>query len=465
MKKFLFVLCAIIIGLSAHAQNFNKEINLNTGFSKTTVNDTIHFTLMPPYYNGYIAIAATNGKQFTIDWGDGSEIETKTGTGNLEEISHNYGYDTIDYTVTITGITADCLFPKLFFHQIFSLIDLDVSACKSLESLTFDECRNIHSLDLSNNKALKYLGCSQMPISSLDLSSNKALTILGCSQTQITSLDLSNNPALMQIDCHRSQINSLDLGNNTALETLYCWESKITSLDLRNNTALVNLWCSNNYISSLELGSNTTLMDLVVCENNQLPLSNLYNIAQKLNNSQQVFLGRQTLPSQTVEINEPVDYSDQKEFGGIATVFTVQKDGVPATSSDYTILDGIFTFKTHGNYKIIMTNAAIGYDTEVVVNFIVPLGISKHPQDEINVIVYPNPTTGELIIENGSLNLIQGKIENVEVFDVYGRKISSHHLIISSSHHKINISHFPAGVYIVKILTEEGVFVKKIIKK
>jgi len=35
MKKFLFVLCAIIIGLSAHAQNFNKEINLNTGFSKT----------------------------------------------------------------------------------------------------------------------------------------------------------------------------------------------------------------------------------------------------------------------------------------------------------------------------------------------------------------------------------------------------------------------------------------------
>ena len=42
----------------------------------------------------------------------------------------------------------------------------------------------------------------------------------------------------------------------------------------------------------------------------------------------------------------------------------------------------------------------------------------------------PNPTTGELKIENGEL-----KIENVEVFDVYGRKLKSHHLITSSTSH------------------------------
>jgi len=37
MKKKLLALCAIIVGLSAHAQNFNKEINLKTGFTKSTI--------------------------------------------------------------------------------------------------------------------------------------------------------------------------------------------------------------------------------------------------------------------------------------------------------------------------------------------------------------------------------------------------------------------------------------------
>jgi len=37
MKNILLTICAIIIGLHAHAQNFNKEINLNTSFSKGIV--------------------------------------------------------------------------------------------------------------------------------------------------------------------------------------------------------------------------------------------------------------------------------------------------------------------------------------------------------------------------------------------------------------------------------------------
>ena len=76
------------------------------------------------------------------------------------------------------------------------------------------------------------------------------------------------------------------------------------------------------------------------------------------------------------------------------------------------------------------------------------------------ITVTPNPTTGELRIDNGQLT-----IDNVEVFDVYGRKLSSHHLITSSSHHLINISHLPAGLYFVKITTEAGMVVKKVVKQ
>jgi hypothetical protein len=36
MKNILVTICAVLIGLCAHAQNFNQEINLNASFSKSS---------------------------------------------------------------------------------------------------------------------------------------------------------------------------------------------------------------------------------------------------------------------------------------------------------------------------------------------------------------------------------------------------------------------------------------------
>ena len=78
-------------------------------------------------------------------------------------------------------------------------------------------------------------------------------------------------------------------------------------------------------------------------------------------------------------------------------------------------------------------------------------------------IIAPNPTTGVLRIE------IAGQARNdvisIDVFDVFGRKVSPHHLITSSSHHLINISHLSSGIYFVRILKENNtVETHKIIK-
>jgi len=76
-----------------------------------------------------------------------------------------------------------------------------------------------------------------------------------------------------------------------------------------------------------------------------------------------------------------------------------------------------------------------------------------------DIMIYPNPTRGELRIENG-----EWRIENVEVFDIYGRKVLSHtaHRI---PHTALNISHLPAGMYFVKICTEAVEVVKKVVKE
>jgi len=84
--------------------------------------------------------------------------------------------------------------------------------------------------------------------------------------------------------------------------------------------------------------------------------------------------------------------------------------------------------------------------------------IDDIPENQLQI--YPNPTTGKLSVVS-----VQLSVESIEIFDVYGRNVASHHFIISSSNHLINISHLSAGVYFVKIRTEAGEVVRKVVKE
>ena len=76
--------------------------------------------------------------------------------------------------------------------------------------------------------------------------------------------------------------------------------------------------------------------------------------------------------------------------------------------------------------------------------------------------VYPNPTLGELRVESG-----EWRVENVEVFDVLGRKqeTGSRRQEAECGRYELNISHLPAGIYFLKIQTETEIITKKIIKE
>jgi hypothetical protein len=100
-----------------------------------------------------------------------------------------------------------------------------------------------------------------------------------------------------------------------------------------------------------------------------------------------------------------------------------------------------------------------------------PLNLSV-PQSQISTVkIYPNPTTGELRIEMGDMSYETCDMR-YEIYDVYGREVSN--LKSQISNHQggkpqadglvINISHLPAGIYFLRILTENGAVTKKIIK-
>ena len=72
--------------------------------------------------------------------------------------------------------------------------------------------------------------------------------------------------------------------------------------------------------------------------------------------------------------------------------------------------------------------------------------------------IYPNPTTGKFRIENSEL-----RIENVEVYDVYGKRIMT--VKVEDNKVELDLSGNASGVYFTRIFTDKGMVTKRIVKK
>jgi len=87
------------------------------------------------------------------------------------------------------------------------------------------------------------------------------------------------------------------------------------------------------------------------------------------------------------------------------------------------------------------------------------LGVTQNPIAEKNISVYPNPTMGIVNFSNNT-NAIFNK---VEVADMNGRVVKSD--VVNATEGQISISDLSAGVYMMKITTDQGVATKKIVKQ
>jgi len=208
----------------------------------------------------------------------------------------------------------------------------------------------------------------------------------------------------------------------SSLERLHCGYTGILGLNVRNCLQLNVLVCPFNKISELNLTG----------------LNNLEN-----------FFGHGQEISLTLHENETGEYTcaiplNNPTFSSHAISYA---DGI-LKSTDNTVSSTSFTVKTMGKDFELSGEMQFTYSN---------VGIESIDGKEIKV--YPNPTTGELTIENGPLT-----ITGLEIFDVNGKKQFS---IFNSqfSIEKVDISHLPAGVYLVKLFTEQGEIVKKIVKQ
>jgi hypothetical protein len=85
------------------------------------------------------------------------------------------------------------------------------------------------------------------------------------------------------------------------------------------------------------------------------------------------------------------------------------------------------------------TSVIFKFDSETV-------GIVDNITEATSLKIFPNPTAGQLIIDNGQLT-----IKNVEIFDVVGKKQESRISDIGKLEIVLDISHLTNGIYFLKV--------------
>ena len=73
--------------------------------------------------------------------------------------------------------------------------------------------------------------------------------------------------------------------------------------------------------------------------------------------------------------------------------------------------------------------------------------------------IYPNPVKDELFIAT------EVRVEEIAIYDVYGRQTMSLQVNETTSQQVVEVADLEAGVYFVKVVTNEGEIVKRFVKK
>ena len=144
----------------------------------------------------------------------------------------------------------------------------------------------------------------------------------------------------------------------------------------------------------------------------------------------------------------PDSWTISYKKGSVETWTTVN-----VTSHPYTITD----LESETSYSVKVTaNCGENSQTSSTIPFVtLPNGVNEYVN---STVLYPNPTTGQFTILNE-----QCTIENVEVYDVYGKVLNS--VVVNDNKAVLDVAGYASGIYFARIHTDKGVVVKQIVKK
>jgi hypothetical protein len=200
------------------------------------------------------------------------------------------------------------------------------------------------------------------------------------------------------------------------LNILHCEYNQMTLLNFANNPLLQKVFCKNNQLTSLDFSSNPLFNELDCMNNPNLTTVNIRNGTIQL-------LGPQTYYNEcwTGLPNLTTICADDNELVALQNYLT--SCGVDIGSINF-----------HGNCA---------------------LGNEEFANDSIQI--YPNPASFNVTI-NCNIN-----IKTIELIDVQGRILVSK--MVNENQVTLDVSDYAKGIYYVKVNTDKGIKIEKLVKK
>ena len=266
----------------------------------------------------------------------------------------------------------------------------------------------------------------------------------------ITSLDATTNQNSIQLQWSNTADNIRGYHvyrNNTRITNAML--TNTTYLDENLPNGVYKYYVRAYYESGCVSDSSNHIIERIgdeTCE----PVDDL--IAEKINDNSILLTWSE--PESDLQIEKYNVFRNNIELANHVTTTSYLDENLPSSSYEYYVI---------AHY----TNGCVS-DSSNHVKEMVGVGIVE-TDNYPSLRVYPNPTTGELIVEGkDAINRVSTMtITNIEIFDVFGR--TRHHVETDNypslqSTIRINISHLPTGVYFMQITTDKNVIIKKIIK-
>jgi len=388
------------------------------------------------------------------------------------------------------------------------------------------EGNHLSKLDVSKNDSLVSIVCSDNQLTDLNLSGNPLLTRIECNQNQLVNLNVKNgtnslitifkandNPLLQCIEVDNataanageapydvwvkdadanysencegitaindpnfeqalidlgivsgtnpdgtvvtgeiSSVTTLDIsGLNisdltgiadfTALDTLIVSDNQLTYLDLTLNTNLTYVDVSNNPLTTLLLTDSDILKDASVAENINTTNENLLSL--DISHTDIASIDISNVPNLQF-LNAFSSKLDGLDVSGNANLADMDIRSCPLTCVQ--VSQSQFDNIPAGWQKEDAASYSLDCDTAT--------GIDDSKTSE-GITLHPNPVSGTLYVVSDV------QITKIEFYSVTGEVVK----IVTADFETVNLSSLHKGLYVVRIFTETGITVKKLMKK
>jgi len=350
------------------------------------------------------------------------------------------------------------------------LTALDLNTNTALDNLDCQK-NKLTALDISNNTSLTRLNCASNALTSLNVTANTLLTALATNTNKITSLNIDSNLALQSINCGGNLLTALNVDKNLALKSLWCGSNKLTSLNINKNLELSDLNCGINELTSLDVSDNKKLVSLV-CHQNKI---SILNVSQNIL-LEQLMCHYNELTSIDVLLN-PELYMLNCHFNKITDLDISKNPKINEISCNDNELKSLNLKNGNNNnfdlvYTTFINNPNLTCITVDDVTFSNTTWADKKDASTVyslncsvlgvedsvfsKAAIYPNPTKGELNINNIAL-------DKATVYNSLGQLVKSFTLNNANTDNTINLSGLPKGIYYIYLINGDTASAKKVI--